>query len=143
MPRIRLSLIGNYAIMMKYLLLLGLTFLLMPANAQVALSFCEEVTDAGQPHMSSNSFMVDGDGGVMKMYIKADNKLNTSQVDFKVYYLNNAKEEEVGHFTQKTEPAWNYAWKEVAFFEPGNYRVKAYASDGSYLTSANLIVKKK
>lgn len=128
---------------MRYSFLLAFILLFGAGNAQVSLSFCEEVSDAGQPHMASNSFMVEGDGGVMKMYIKADNKLNTSEVDFKVYYLNNAKEEEVGHFTQKTEPAWNYAWKEVAFFEPGNYRVKAYTSDGSYLTSANLVVKKK
>jgi hypothetical protein len=114
------------------------------ANAQYSLQFCEDVNKEGKPQMLSNSFMVDGDGGVLKFLARADDKFNTDALDFRIYFVNDAgKEEEILRMPQKVETAWNFAWKEVVFFDPGNYKIKLYTGKGTYLTSANLNIKKK
>lgn len=111
-------------------------------SAQYSLVFCEDVTPEGKPTMVSNSFMVDGDGGVLKFLMRADEKINTDQLDFRVYYVNEGgTEEEISRMPQKVSSDWNYAWKEVVMFDPGTYRVKVYTGKGTYLTSANLSVK--
>lgn len=94
--------------------------------------------------MLSNSFMVDEDGGVLKFLAKADDKFNTDALDFRIYFINETgKEEEILRMPQKVENLWNFAWKEVVFFDPGNYKIKLYTGKGTYLTSANLNIKKK
>lgn len=127
---------------------LGLILLLATAvklcDAQFSLTFCENVNKEGKPAMTSNSFAVNKTGSALKFLFKSDEKLNTERMDFKVFYINDmGKEEEISKFPQEVEPGWNYVWKEVVFFDPGNYRVKVYNSDGSYLTSANLNVKQQ
>lgn len=110
--------------------------------SQYSLVFCEDVTADGKPTMVSNSFMVDGAGGVLKFLLRADDKINTDQLDFRIFYMNESgTEEEISRMPQKVETNWNYAWKEVVMFDPGTYRVKIYTGKGTYLTSANLSVK--
>lgn len=110
--------------------------------SQYSLVFCEDVTPEGKPTMVSNSFMVDGGGGVLKFLLRADDKINTDQLDFRIFYISETgMEEEISRMPQKVETNWNYAWKEVVMFDPGTYRVKIYTGKGTYLTSANLSVK--
>lgn len=112
--------------------------------AQYSLTFCEDVSADGKAQMVSNSFMVDGSGGVLKFLVKAEDKFNTDQLDFRIYYVNETGvEEEIERLPQKVESNWNFSWKEMVLFDPGNYRVKIYTGKGTYLTSANLNVKKK
>lgn len=112
------------------------------AQAQYSLTFCEDVNGEGRPQMSSNSFMVDQDGGVLKFLLKADDRFNTEGMEFRIFLLNDAgKEEEITRMPQKVDNTWNFAWKEVVFFDPGNYKVKVYTAKGTYLTSANLTIK--
>jgi hypothetical protein len=122
--------------------LIILVALIKLGSAQYSLTFCENVSDDGKPSKTSNSFMVAHGGSSLKFLLKADNKLNSDNMEFRIFYINDSgKEEEVSKLPQKVEPTWNYAWKEVVFFDPGIYRVKVYNSKGSYLTSANLSVK--
>ncbi|MFN8299794.1 MAG: hypothetical protein U0T75_11865 [Chitinophagales bacterium] len=112
------------------------------AQAQYSLTFCEDVNGEGRAQMSSNSFMVDQDGGVLKFLLKADDRFNTEGMEFRIFLLNDAgKEEEITRMPQKVDNTWNFAWKEVVFFDPGNYKVKVYTAKGTYLTSANLTIK--
>ncbi len=111
-------------------------------QAQYSLVFCEDVTPEGKPTMVSNSFMVDGAGGVLKFLLRSDDKLNTEQLDFRIFYMNDSGiEEEISRMPQKVGSDWNYVWKEVVMFDPGTYKVKVYTGKGTYLTSANLSVK--
>ncbi len=113
-------------------------------KAQYSLTFCEDVNQEGKAQMASNSFMVDQSGGVLKFLVKADDKFNTEQMEFRIFYINDAgKEEEVTRMPQKVESAWNYAWKEVVFFDPGTYKIKVYTGKGTYLTSSNLSIKQR
>jgi len=121
-----------------------LFFLAKVSSAQYSLTFCENVNDSGKPLHPSNFFMVSPNGSALKFLLKADDGFKTDKMDFKIFYINDAgKEEEISKLAQKIEPKWNYIWKEVVFFDAGNYRVKVYDSKGAYLTSANINVKQQ
>ena len=121
-----------------------LLFLAKVGSAQYSLTFCENVNDAGKPQHPSNFFMVSPNGSALKVLLKADEGFKTDKMDYKVFYINDSgKEEEISKMAQKIEPKWNYTWKEMVFFDPGNYRVKVYDSKGAYLTSANVNVKQQ
>lgn len=129
---------------MRNCILLLLLLAGISLQAQYTLQFCEDVNTEGKPQMLSNSFMVGEDGGVMKFLARADEKFNTDGIEFRIYYLNETgKEEEISRMPQKVQTDWNFAWKEVVFFDPGNYKVKLYTAKGTYLTSANLNIKKQ
>lgn len=130
--------------MNKLLVSVMLFFLIKTGAAQYTLNFCEDVNNDGKPLMISNSFMVDTSGGLVKFYLKADKNFNTSAMEFRIYYLDRSgKEEEIERLSQRVEPSWDYIWKELAFFDPGTYRVKVYNGNSTYLTSANLLIRKR
>ena len=111
--------------------------------AQYSLAFCENVTAEGSPQKVSSSFTVGNNGGAVKILLRSDEEFNTDQLKFAVYYINTeGNEEEVAKLPQKVEPAWNFTWKEIELFNAGTYRVKVYNGKGTYLTSANLNVKR-
>ncbi|MCS6933989.1 MAG: hypothetical protein NZM35_02410 [Chitinophagales bacterium] len=127
---------------MKSVLFLFLIGLSHGVGAQYSLIFCEDVTRDGKPTAVSNSFMVDEDGGMLKFLLKAEDGINTDKIEYRILYVHsNANEEEVARMSQNTEPTWNYAWKEVIFFDPGTYKVKVYTGRGSYLTAATLTIQ--
>jgi hypothetical protein len=113
-------------------------------QAQYSLTFCENVNPDGKALSPSNSFMISKDGSAMKLLLKSDEKIKTDKMEFKIFYINDTgKEEEISKLPAKIEPNWNYVWKEIVFFDPGNYRVKVYNGSGTYLTSTNLNVKQQ
>jgi len=119
-----------------------LLFLVKLGSAQYSLTFCENVNNDGKPLRPSNSFMISPRGSALKFLVKADAGFKTEKMDFKIFYINDTgREEEISKLGQKVQPDWNYTWKEVVFFDSGNYRVKVYNSKGDYLTSANVNVK--
>lgn len=130
---------------MKKFLVLGISlFALKFGSAQYSLTFCETVGDDGRPNKPSNSFMVAHDGSSLKVLLKSDKKLDSDQLTFKIFFINEAgKEEAVSELSQKIEPAWTYVWKDIVFFDSGSYRIKVYNTEGTYLTSANLKVKQQ
>lgn len=121
-----------------------LLFLAKVSAAQYSLTFCENVNTEGKALHPSNSFMISPKGSALKFLVKSDEGFKTEKMDFKIFYINDSgKEEEISRLPQTIEPSWNYTWKEVVFFDSGNYRVKVYDSKGAYLTSANVNVKQQ
>ena len=119
-------------------------FIGLSGYAQYSLTFCEDVAQGGKPVTESRVFMVDQSGGVMKMLLKADEKITAPNVEYRVIYIDDdGSETEVTRMRQKVEATWNYVWKEVVFYDPGAYKVKVYSDKGTYLTSANLTIKKQ
>ena len=130
--------------MKKYVVFSFFVLLFNYGKAQYTLNFCEDVSKEGKPVMVSNQFMVDGDGGVLKFLVRSDDKFNTSQLDFRIYYITDGGlEEEIERLPQAVQTDWNFAWKEMVVYDPGVYRVKVFTDKGTYLTSANLTVKGK
>ncbi len=128
--------------MKKYLLVMALFMLGSTAYSQYSLVFCEDVTEEGKPVTVSNQFMVDRDGGALRMLARTDANFNTDKIEFRIYFVgDNGIEEEVARMAQNIEPDWGFVWKEIVMYDPGMYRVKLYNSKGTYLTSANLTLR--
>ena len=130
--------------MKSFKIAVALLFLVKMGSAQYSLTFCESVNNEGKALHPSNFFMISPKGSALKFLLKADDGFKTDQMDFRIFYINDSgKEEEISKLPQKLEPNWTYTWKEVVFFDSGNYRVKVYDSNGVYLTSANVNVKQQ
>ncbi len=130
--------------MRKYILILAMFLIGTSAYSQYTLVFCEDVTEEGKPVTVSNQFMVDRDGGALRILLRTDGKLNTDKLDFKIFFVGeNGVEEEITKLSQATETDWNFVWKEIVMYDPGMYRVKVYNSKGTYLTSANLTLRSR
>lgn len=130
--------------MRKYALILAMFLIGTTAYSQYTLVFCEDVTEEGKPVTVSNQFMVDRDGGALRILLRTDGKLNTDKLDFKIFFVGeNGVEEEITKLSQATETDWNFVWKEIVMYDPGLYRVKVYNSKGTYLTSANLTLRSR
>lgn len=130
--------------MKKYALILAMFLIGTTAYSQYTLVFCEDVTEEGKPVTVSNQFMVDRDGGALRILLRTDGKLNTDKLDFKIFFVGeNGTEEEITKLSQATEADWNFVWKEIVMYDPGMYRVKVYNSKGTYLTSANLTLRSR
>lgn len=128
--------------MKKCILSAALILLLKMSHAQYSLVFCESIGAESKPLKVSNLFSLPKNGGLIDFYVKADERFNTNQLSFVIYYVNaEGNEEELVKLPQKIEASWNYAWKEVVLFNAGTYRVKVYNQRGTYLTSANLNIK--
>jgi len=130
---------------MKKLCFTVLIFLLVQfAHSQYSLLFCEDVTADGKPVAVSNQFQVGDEGGALKILVRTDEKFNTDQVNFRIYYLSDGgTEEELISLPQTLETDWNFVWKELQLFTPGVYRIKIYNSKSVYLTSANLTIRQR
>lgn len=130
--------------MKKYILILAMFLFGTNANCQYTLVFCEDVTEEGKPVTVSNQFMVDRDGGALRILLRTDGKLNTDKLDFKIFFVSeNGNEEEIIKLSQATETDWSFVWKEIVMYDPGMYRIKVYNSKGTYLTSANLTLRSR
>lgn len=130
--------------MRKYVLILAMFLIGTSAYSQYTLVFCEDVTEEGKPDTVSNQFMVDRDGGALRILLRTDGKLNTDKLDFKIFFVGeNGTEEEITKLSQATEADWNFVWKEIVMYDPGMYRVKVYNNKGTYLTSANLTLRSR
>lgn len=128
--------------MKKYLLITAMVLSGIAAHSQYSLVFCEDVTNEGKPVTVSNQFMVDRDGGALRMLARTDADFNTDKIEFRIYFVSeNGVEEEVARMAQNIEPDWGFVWKEIIMYDPGMYRVKIYNSKGTYLTSANLTLR--
>ncbi len=121
-----------------------LLFMVKVGSAQYSLTFCENVNGEGKAQHPSNSFMISPNGSALKFLVKGDEGFKTEKLDYRIFYINDSgKEEEISKLPQKLEPNWTFTWKEVVFFDSGNYRVKVYDGNGTYLTSANVNVKQQ
>ena len=130
--------------MKKYLVFLAFILMGKLNFAQYSLLFCEDVTAEGKPVAVSNQFQVDREGGVLKFLARTDDSFKADGLDFRVYYMSDGgSEEELIRLQQTIQPDWNFAWKDVAMFDPGLYRIKVYTDKGTYLTSANVTIKNR
>lgn len=115
------------------------------AFAQYTLTFCKEVSTEGKADNPTTTITTNGnESSPVKILVKGDEKLNAQEVEYRIYFVDETgKETEVSKLPQIIEPNWEFAWKKVTFYDPGTYRVKVYTDKGTYLTSANLNVKKQ
>ena len=92
-------------------------------NAQTVY-FCEGVDDDGYPINSSTSFTISRSGGYFYVLTRLGYKCETSHVYLDFYKINSrGKEVFEETLEMDTKPDWSWFWKEVTFYDPGNYIV--------------------
>jgi hypothetical protein len=109
--------------------------------AQGSLTFCEDVNSDGKPVMASPVFMVEGSGGLLKMLVRSTETFKTEKLEYKVFYVKKGGEELLTSMSQKVGEGWNFAWKEVVFYDAGDYKIKVYKSNGEILTTGTVSIK--
>lgn len=131
--------------MKKASFILALFAATLTVSAQYSLTFCKEVSTEGKADKPTTTITTTGnESSPVKILVKGDDKLNFNEVEYRIYFVDETgKETEVSKLPQIIEPNWDFAWKKVTFYDPGTYRVKVYNDKGTYLTSANLSVKKQ
>lgn len=128
---------------MKKGLLFAMFFALATTGfSQYSLTFCKEVSTEGKAEAASNSFISELDGNKLKLLVKSDDKFTSYQVEYRIFYVDaTGNESEISKLPQYVEPSWDFAWKQVVFYDPGTYRIKVFDDKGNYLTSANVNIK--
>ena len=110
--------------------------------SQYSLTFCKEVSTEGAAQNAANTFTTEMNGNELKMLVKSDDKFTTYQVEYRIFYVDAAGgETELSKLPQYVEPTWDFAWKQVVFYDPGTYRIKVFDDKGNQLTSANVNIK--
>lgn len=109
--------------------------------AQGSLTFCEDVNSDGKPVMASPVFMVEGSGGLLKMLVRNPETFKTDKLEYKVFYVKKGGEELLTSMTQKVGEGWNFAWKEVVFYDAGDYKIKVYKANGEMLSTGTVSIK--
>ena len=99
--------------------------------------FCESVDDNGNPNNASTVFTIPQKGGYLDVLVKGikDTKHVAYIISFNNQYDNT--------ITQNTEVNWDWCWKEITFYDPGNYLIKVYDDKNSFVASGNVRIKYK
>jgi len=109
---------------------------------QTTLKFCVEVGKEGTCKTQTSEFAIGKDGGTISFLLKSPSPLGFSNVDYKIYKLqDNGDEVYNSTITQKLDSAWTYAWEEAVFYDEGTYKVKVYPGGNSETLLCTNILK--
>lgn len=123
-----------------FLLVMGLC-----VSAQSTIQFCVQVSKGDSCVKPAKEFDVSQQGGTISMLVKTDGPVATTQLRYKIYFLDNYGNEELSQtINQLTADDWTYAWQDVVFYDAGTYKVKVYRvnTDESFLCSGILKIFK-
>ena len=119
-------------------------FLLIPflANSQLAI-FCEKVDHIGNPKNASTEFTVSKNGGFLKLLVRLKRKANTSSVIIDIFRKNGEKKELDNSITMSINPFMTWFYKELTFYQEGEYQVNVYDEKGKLLAVGKVLIKMK
>lgn len=110
-------------------------------TAQVNVQFCVQVNDSGNCVKPSSEFYISKEGGTISMLLKSETNFTFTKVRYKLYTLNEDGTETHDYTVeQRISTDWDYAWQDVIFYEPGQYKVKVFLpnDEETFLCSAIL-----
>ncbi len=130
---------------LKKILFLPVTVILLslshPAISQ-SLYFCEEVDDNGHPKNQSNTFIISKKGGYLDFLVRLDEEISTSNINFDIYKIDfTGKERFYKMMKQTTQHDSVWFYKQMTFYEAGNFKVYVYDEDKELLASGKLKIK--
>jgi hypothetical protein len=106
-----------------------LVILLLPfAVFSQQMTFCESVDKNGNAVNPSSYFTVSKDGGFMQVLVKLNGKLESTQVVFDIYHVEEktGKDNFENSIRLKTQAEWTWFSKEVTFYKNGDYKIYVY-----------------
>ncbi|MDB5281186.1 MAG: hypothetical protein JWO06_261, partial [Bacteroidota bacterium] len=98
--------------------------------------FCTKLDSTG--HCKGKSDQFNWSGGKMKLLsiVKSKGPLNTSKLNYKVFFMKNDHDGELAaELTSHTKAYWKSVVKEIYFFKPGYYKVDVYNAANALLLS--------
>ena len=102
-------------------------------NAQ-SMYFCEGVTSDGYPITESSTFNIGSDGGYVYVLVRLPYEVACRSVSFNVT-KNGSFDNTIYVDTEKN---WVWFYKQVTFYDAGNYTFKAYDCFDYLLTSGSV-----
>lgn len=107
---------------MKRLLLL--LFLIPLTGYSQKITFCRNVDTYGHPQDQATEFVIPPGGGFFKVLVRLPKKLNSYEVVFDLYRLEeNNKEVLDNSLRMKTLPSLLWFYKEITVYKAGDYIV--------------------
>ncbi|RPI18528.1 MAG: hypothetical protein EHM58_04955 [Ignavibacteriae bacterium] len=112
------------------------------SRGSARIYFCEDVDKDGYPITESSVFNISRSGGYFNFLIRLSDAINCRSVRYEIY-KENSSGSEVYNTTiyQDTEKDWVWFYKQVTFYDPGNYNVYVYDCDNNKITTGNVKIK--
>jgi hypothetical protein len=107
--------------------ILFLFLLILPPSLKAQqIIFCESVDKSGFPINASREFTIGNKGGFIKILVKLDKEVKTENVIFDIYKMNDDKKIYNNTLHMTTKPGLTWFYKEITFFNSGDYQVYVY-----------------
>lgn len=103
------------------------------SNAQ-SMYFCEGVSSDGYPITESTVFNIGSGGGYLYILVRLPYEVACRSVRFEIY--RNGRYDNTIYMD--TEKSWTWFWKQVTFYDSGNYEVYCYDCFDYLLTSGKV-----
>jgi hypothetical protein len=119
--------------------------LLLTANFAFSqqVIFCESVTAEGNPVNQAKEFSIGDKGGFFKVLVKPGKQIEARNVVFDVYLMKEDKETFNSSIKMDVAPGLTWFYKEVTFFQPGEYHVYVYDDRDQVLGVGQVDIKMK
>jgi len=104
---------------------------------------CRDVTDKGEPVSPGTSFELVTTSSPLKVLVRLDQKMGTTQSLMKIFKIENGKETYDNVFTINTGTDWNYFWKEIKFKDENLYKIYVYKGNDILIGSQTFAVSFK
>ena len=107
-----------------------------------SLYFCESVDADGYPIGESTVFTIPAAGGYLNMLVRLPYTADVTSVRYEIYKVDPYGTETYDNtIYQDVERSWVWFWKQVTFYQSGNFNVYVYDSNNYLLTSGTVKIK--
>ena len=110
----------------------AVVFSLLNQTYSQQIYFCEGVDDDGYPINESDTFAIPENGGYLYVLVRLDESVNCTSVNLMIY---NDDEELQTTLTVDTKKSWKWFWKNIAFYEEGEFIVDVWACNFNALVT--------
>lgn len=107
-----------------------------------SITFCEDVSQKGDPVTPSSVFNISAKGGYLKFLVNLPYRIGTYSISYDIFRVDDDGYETYDNtIYQDVEPSWTWFWKEVTFYSAGRYNVYVYDGDRNFLTSGTVRIQ--
>ncbi len=117
---------------------LSISFGLINQSYSQTISFCEGVTDDGEPTNPSSKFTIPESGGYLDVLVDLGYEVDCSSVDFEIY--RNGKYDNT--ISMDTKDNWTWFYKQITFYKSGEYTIDVYDCNDDLIVSGTVEIDK-
>lgn len=117
---------------------LSISFGLINQSYSQTISFCEGVTDDGEPTNPSSKFTIPESGGYLDVLVDLGYEVDCSSVDFEIY--RNGKYDNT--ISMDTKDNWTWFYKQITFYKSGEFTIDVYDCNDDLIVSGTVEIDK-